>query len=188
MWATCRSLMTSCRNMSALEDAHVSEMQKTENLLKVKYMFPISHSHAVFRNVRDELITWQSWQLPGTYFLNSFLNSSPTFSWRPNLRLVQTFGHCLKAIWHKPAGLAVISATKPLCWAQAQKNGALVTCGTADAQLVLEAGTCRNCSRMCCPSSALWCSWIGGLFMEVWYNMWVEIYSIFVSSLQPSWL
>lgn len=41
--------------------------------------FLISPSHTVFINVRDELITLQSWQLFGKYFPNSFLNSLPTF-------------------------------------------------------------------------------------------------------------
>lgn len=64
---------------TSLEGAYVSKIQKTEKLLKVKYMFLISHSHAVFRNVRDELITFQSWHLSVTYFPKSFLSSSPMF-------------------------------------------------------------------------------------------------------------
>lgn len=43
-----------------LEHAYVSEIQKRGKLLKVKYMFLISHSHTVFRNVREELITLHS--------------------------------------------------------------------------------------------------------------------------------
>lgn len=64
---------------TSLEGAYVSKIQKTEKLLKVKYMFLTSHSHAVFRNVRDELITFQSWHLSVTYFPKSFLSSSPMF-------------------------------------------------------------------------------------------------------------
>lgn len=165
---------------TSLEGAYVSEIQKLQKLWKCIDIFIISHIHTVLINLRGDFITLQSRYLARKYFLNSFLDSSPTSSWS---RLRPYFRHFLEANWHKPSGPSVTSVTQALRWAHTWKKRAL---GPAD-KLGLWHSPCSaevedrpvetvpgQLAKSGAPSCAFWSSDLGGLFMETWWTLWMD--------------